>query len=414
MKMKHISAIILSTILIPSIVGCATTQSDNNVETPVIQTTTTEVVASETTITTTQNTSEDSSSNIISSVEGSMLDLTEMFSSRDLEQSADLTESVVIKLISGEDVAINEEGVYVLSGEVEDVTVLVDAEDDAKVQIVLDGVSIINENSPAIVVKNADKVFVTTTDSDNYMEVSGTFLADGDTHLDAVIYSTADLTVNGLGTLEIISKKGNGVASKDDLKITGGTYLITSDADALEANDSILIYDGVITIVTNKDGLHSENEDDAALGLIYMQNGTLNITAADDAIHGNSIVQIDGGVINVETCTEGIEGTYIQINGGVINIYATDDGINATSKSNYDVVIEVNGGTIYVSMGGGDTDAFDANGNIYINGGIIEVEAQSAFDSDGTAELNGGEVTVNGSVITQIIQRQMGGGGKRR
>ena len=59
---------------------------------------------------------------------------------------------------------------------------------------------------------------------------------------------------------------------------------------------------------------------------------TLNIQAADDGIQGNSIVQIDGGTINIETSTEGIEGTYVQINGGEITIYATDDGINALCK----------------------------------------------------------------------------------
>jgi hypothetical protein len=143
----------------------------------------------------------------------------------------------------------------------------------------------------------------------------------------------------------------------------------------------------------------------------------LNITTADNAIHGNSIVQIDGGAIYIETCQEGIEATYIQINGGVIDLYANDDGINATSLSDYDVIIEVNGGDINVSMASGDTDAFDANGDIYIDGGTINIEGRSIFDADGTAELNGGEVTVNGTVMTEVIQQDPGsmqGGTKRR
>ena len=63
-------------------------------------------------------------------------------------------------------------------------------------------------------------------------------------------------------------------------------------------------------------------------------------------------------------------------------------------------------------MASGDTDGFDANGDIYINGGTISVQCNSAFDADGIAELNGGDVTVNGSVITEIVQQQMGGRGK--
>lgn len=352
-----------------------------------------------------------SSANILSSAEGSFLDTSEIFSDRDMEQSADLSGATYIALSSGENVTVAEEGVYVLSGSAENVTVIVEADDEAKVQIVLDGVTIKNENAPAIYVKSADKVFVTTTDSENAMEVTGTYQADGDTNLDAVIFSKADLVLNGTGTLGIVSSEGNGITSKDDLKITGGTYSITSLKDGLEANDSIRIAGGDITIVTEKDALHSENEDDSSLGYIYILDGTLNITAGDDAIRGTSIVQIDGGSINIETCTEGIEATSVQINGGEISIYATDDGINASAKGDGDIVIEVNGGTISVSMGSGDTDAFDSNGNIYVNGGTIDISATSAFDANGTAQLNDGTVTVNGQVITEITQSQMGGMG---
>lgn len=416
MKIKNIKASILAVLLSISVVGCTTTK-DNSGDLTTNQTSDTEVVSSENSTTETSTvkvSSEDSSSAIISSVEGSMLSVSELFSNRDLEQSADITNAVAIQLKSNEDVTIDKEGVYVLSGNVNNVTVIVEADDQAKVQIVLDSVNITNENAPTIYVKLAEKVFITSTGSDNYMEVSGTYQADGDTNLDAVIFSKEDLVLNGIGTLEIVSNEGNGVTSKDDLKVTGGSYTIISSGDGLEANDSICIYDGNITIDSDKDALHSENDEDPSLGYIYIYNGTLNITATDDAIRGNSIVQIDGGSINIETCTEGIEGTYIQINGGEIDLYATDDGINATNKSTtYDVVIEVNGGTINVSMGSGDTDAFDANGDIYINGGTIGIQASSAFDSDGIAELNGGEVTVNGQIITQITQSQMGGGKHR-
>lgn len=416
MNIKKIKAIILAIVLSISVVGCTTTK-DSSGDSTINQTLDSEAVSSETSTTetsTVKDNSEDSSSAVISSVEGSMLNVSELFTNRDLEQSADLTNATSIQLKSNEDVTIDTEGVYVLSGDVNNVTVIVEADDAAKVRIVLDGVSITNENAPAIYVKLADKVFVTSTGSNNYMEVSGTYEADGDTNLDAAIFSKEDLVLNGTGTVEIVSAEGNGVTSKDDLKVTGGKYIITSSGYSLEANDSICIYDGDITIDSDKDAIHSENDEDLSLGYIYIYNGTLNITAGDDAIRGNSIVQIDGGAINIETCTEGIEGTYIQINGGEIDLYAVDDGINATNKSDYDVVIEVNGGTINVSMGSGDTDAFDANGNIYINGGTIGIQANSAFDSDGVAELNGGEVTVNGQIITQITQSQMGGGKQPR
>ncbi|MEV5025559.1 carbohydrate-binding domain-containing protein [Paenibacillus sp. LPE1-1-1.1] len=392
-KLKSICAITLAALLTVSAVGCSKAQVGSGVAAATTQTATSTVSPSAT-----------------SAAEASVLDTSELFSDRDLEQSADLATATQMNLESNQDVTLNKEGVYVFSGEVENVTVVVDAAEDAKVQIVLDGVSITNEDSPAIYVKAADNVFVTSTESENHMEVSGSYVADGDTNLDAVIFSKADMTLNGTGTLEIVSNQGNGISSKDDLKITGGVYTIHSSADAIEANDAILINDGTITIDTDKDALHSENNEDASLGNIYIEGGALNITAADDAITGNNVVQIDGGTINIKTSEEGIEANHIKVNDGQITLYANNDGINATPKVNSDAAIEVNGGTIDVSMASGDTDAFDSNGDIYINGGTINVEAASAFDADGTAQLNGGNVTVNGEQITQITQSRGGGG----
>jgi len=417
MDKKKIAAIGVPTLLSMALVGCGTTEDDTSSSATTAGAVTvesTEVGASSNETATAQsaeNTSGSAAAITASSVDGALLDTSELFTDRDLEQAADLMGATQIGLVSGQDVTLTKEGVYVLSGDATDVTVVVEADDEAKLQVVLDGVSIGNENAPAIYVKSADKVFVTTTSSDNVMEVTGSYEADGDTNLDAVIFSKQDLVLNGTGTLTIVSAEGNGITSKDDLKVTGGTYSITSLMDALEANDSIRIAGGDITIVTDKDGLHAENEDDLSLGYIYILDGTLHITADDDAIRGTSVVQIDGGVITIETCTEGIEATQIQINGGAIDIYARDDGMNASAKSNLDIMIEVNGGTISVDMAGGDTDAFDSNGALYINGGTIDVTATSAFDSNGIAQLNGGTVTVNGQAITEITQSQMGGPG---
>ncbi|WP_058486354.1 carbohydrate-binding domain-containing protein [Defluviitalea phaphyphila] len=395
MIIKKVTFIIIIEILVLMIGGCTSLKVDNaennNMNVSVKST------ENEETITTI----EDFSSTDLP-FENSIFNRTEMFTDRDLEQNPSLDEAITLKLESEQEIVIDEEGIYVINGEVKNSTIKIDANDDAKVQLVLDGVNIINENLPPIYVKSADKVFITTTESENYMEVSGDYLNDTDTNFNAVIFSKSDLVLNGVGNLKIVSAKGNGITSKDDLKITGGVISVNSYADSLEANDSIRIYDGEINIVTNKDGFHSENNEDSSLGYIYIQNGVLNISAVDDAITGNSFVIIDDGIINIETSSEGIEAHYIQINGGNINIYAKDDGINATSKSNYDGIIEVNDGNINIIMGNGDTDAFDSNGDLYIKGGNINIEGQSAFDADGVAELIDGNVIVNGKVLTKI------------
>lgn len=405
MKKKKIMTTIMAISISISLVGCGlsdnTTAESTNIMTEVVN----EIIAETTEETTTivEN----------SSTETSMLDTSDLFTDRDLEQEADISEATYLNLESNQSITITEEGVYVITGEVSNSTIVIETDNEAKVQIVLDGVSIVNEDAPAIYVKTADKVFVTTTDTDNVFQVNGDFDADGETNLDAVIYSKSDLVLNGLGTLTITSNEGNGVTSKDDLKITGGTFVITAKEDGIEANDSICIYNGNITVVSEKDGLHCENDEESSLGYIYIQNGNLNITAADDAIHGTSIVQIDGGNITIPTCVEGIEATYILINNGTIDIYSTDDGMNATSLSDFDVAIEINGGDIIIVMASGDTDAFDSNGDIYVNGGNFELTCGSSFDANGTIVYNAGTVVVNGETVTELQSQEMGGKGRK-
>lgn len=337
-----------------------------------------------------------------------LLNSSDIFTKRDLEQEVDTSSATKYTVTDEEDITISKEGTYVISGTSKNTSIIVDVTDEEKVNLVLSDLDITNDNTPCIYVKNADKVFVTVTNTNN-LKVTNTFTSDGETNTDAVIFSKDDLVINGTGTINITST-ANGITSKDDLKITGSTINITCTEDALEANNSIAIADGNITINSEKDGLHAEYSDDSSVGYIYISGGELNITAADDAIHATTIIQVDGGSITT-TSREGLEATYIQINDGTLNIKATDDGMNAGNKSNkYTTTIEINGGDITIDMGQGDTDAIDSNGNLYINGGTINITAQSPFDYDGEGELNGGEVTVNGSKIDELTNQMMGGG----
>ena len=334
----------------------------------------------------------------------------DLFTERDLQQTADLSEAKELALRSGKTLTISGAGVYHVTGSAEDCTILVDAGDEDKVQIVLDGVTMTNADFPCIYVWNADKVFVTLA-GDNTLSVTGSFTADGDTNTDGVIFSKDDLTLNGTGSL-IITSTANGIVGKDDLRITGGTYRITASSKAMEANDSIRIADGSFTIKAGTDGIHAENEDDDSLGYVYIGGGSFSMSVGDDGIHAVSLVQIDGGSFNV-SAAECIEGTYIRINGGTFELSGRDDGINAAKKSTAfrTPTVEINGGSISITMSAGDTDGIDSNGDIIVNGGTISVSGNSTFDYDGTAQFNGGSIYCNGQQVTEIPNQMMGGRG---
>lgn len=274
------------------------------------------------------------------------IDITDMFTKRDLSGTYEEGESVKITLsgktatcdssnVQIEDgvVTIKAAGVYVLSGTLTDETIVVDAGDDDKVQLVLDGVSITAADYAAIYAKNADKVFVTLAEgTENSLTVSGDYVQTDDNNVDAVIFAKCDLTLNGNGSLTVKDTTGHGIVSKDDLVVTGGTYMIDSQDHCLNGKDSVRIADGTFTLTCDEDGIHAGN-DDQQDGYIYIEGGDIDISVGDDAMHAEGLLIITDGDIDISKSYEGIEGYKILVTGGDIDVAASDDGFNAAGGS---------------------------------------------------------------------------------
>lgn len=314
--------------------------------------------------------------------------------------------------ISDSVVTITEGGTYILSGTLNDGNVIVDAGSEEEVQLIFHGVSINSGTFAPVYIRQADKVIITLEEgTDNVLTNGGTYAQIDDNNVDAVIFSKDDLSFEGTGSLRISSSTEHGIVGKDDITITDGTIEIHTPDTAIRAKDNISVSGGTFELVTESDGLHAENNEDDSLGNIYITGGTFHIQVGDDGIHANTLLQIDDGTFDI-TAAEGLEATYVMINNGDISIAASDDGINAGKKSSqYTPTIEINDGNIVVVMGQGDTDGIDANGDIVINGGTIDVTGSSTFDYDGTGVLNGGTVIVNGQQVDTLPMQGKGGRG---
>ena len=357
---------------------------------------------------------------------------TDMFTERDLAGTYEESGAVYVTFsddgitgetagvaINGQTVTITAEGTYIFSGTLSEGQIVVDA-DKAKVRIVFDNVDITCASSAAVYVKNAEKVFVTLAEgSQNTLRNTDEYVAIDDNNIDAVIFAKSDLTLNGTGSLTIVSAEGHGIVSKDDLKITGGTYDITAAGHALSGKGSVRIADGTFILTAEKDGIHVENADDEEKGYVYIADGDFTITSDGDGMDASNIVQIEDGTFDI---TAG---------GGAANSQKTHESDMPGGGMSQN--IERPDGESMPQMGekpdgenmpqdtttdesGTSTKGIKAGGGMYLNGGTYQIDSvddsihsnANITTADGTYTLATGDdgvhaddaLTVNGGTIT--------------
>ena len=290
------------------------------------------------------------------------------FTAGDLSPEYDISDANVITL-SGDNaqvtgngayaydggVVISSTGVYVISGTLDDGSITVDADDAAKIWLYFNDVNITCQDNAALIIENADKVFLTLAEGQDSVLMSGSEYetSAAEAGIDGVIYARDDLTINGAGSLTISGGPAHGITANDDLVITGGNLTVTSAKDAIHVNDSLRMTKAVMTLNAGDDAIQVDNEG----GYIYIESGEFDITAADEGIAAEGDITIDGGdfniavgtnqgshgiksggtvtvndgTINITSCYEGISAVYIDITGGDTTINSVDDGLNASN-----------------------------------------------------------------------------------
>lgn len=270
----------------------------------------------------------------------------------------------------GNTITITSAGTYYITGNLLDGNILIDANKNDEVQIVLDNVTITSSTTVPINCLKSGKLTITLADNSQNSLIDSNSYTDftdtEDSEPDGTIFSKSDLVINGNGTLNISS---------------------------------------------TDDSIHSN-------GTIIINNGNINLSSGDDGIYADTSIVISNGNINISKSYEGIESEYIEINNGDISIVSSDDGINISSKNdnssmggkmlenasnsvkNSNRKLVINDGTIKVNAEG---DGLDSNGSIYINGGDIIVAGPNsggngALDYDDECVVTGGNLIVYGSI----------------
>ena len=210
---------------------------------------------------------------------------------------------------------ITQAGEYTVTGLLSEGQIVVDADDNAEVTIVLNGTSITCSNGSPIYIKNADNVKI-KSEENTYNCIVDT-RAEADDNSDdsssengnAAIYAACDLKLVGKGALSVTGNYNNGIQSKDDISIKNVTIKVNAVNNAIKGNDEVAIESGEIIAISRKgDGIKTSNSSLSTKGKqkgnVIISGGNIDIYAACDGIDAAYGVDVSGdGNLNIYTDT---------------------------------------------------------------------------------------------------------------
>ena len=209
-----------------------------------------------------------------------------------------------------------------------------------------------------------------------------------------------------LGRIEVTSG-GDAISAQTNVLVAGGELILDAgggsdtvidenlSAKGIKGGSCVTIANGIVTIDSADDSLHSNNS-------ITINNGVVTLSSGDDGMHADTALSINAGDVRILKSYEGIESAVITLNNGSVKINASDDGINVSGGVDGSGMMP--GGRPFGGKQGPGgpppgQETFNYTGEyyLYINGGLISVDAGGdGIDSNGAIEMTNGMVIVNG------------------
>lgn len=296
--------------------------------------------------------------------------------------------------LNNKSLSITKGGTYEVNGTIKNGQIIVDVDKEEEVIIVLNGIDITCLDSSPIYIKKADKVILNIKDGSTNNLIDGSnYDTNSDDEPDGTIFSSADLIINGSGTLNITSNYQDAIVSKDGLKIINSNINIESVDDGIRGKDYVIISNANINIDVKGNGIKSTNDADSSLGYIVLDGGNIAIKATLDGIQSETSMQIDNGNF-VITTGGGSSNTSVDSNWGMWrnNTTATTDSAKAL-KANSSILI--NNGTITIDS---SDDAIHSNGSIIINNGSFEISSgDDGIHADSGVAIKNGAINITKS-----------------
>ena len=294
--------------------------------------------------------------------------------------------------IDGTALTIEAAGTYIVSGSCQSGSITV-KKGVTGVTLVLSGLTLTADGTAAIACNKSSGVTIVAQDgttnilSDTETNNDGSY-PDNTSAENAVIKCKdgSQVTLCGSGSLTVNANGKNGIKSGATTDEEGEAWLVIRDLTL------------TISAPVN-DAINAE----ASLTIL---SGDLTIDAGDDAVHSDYYLTVgaagtDGPTITVNSCSEGLEAADLSIAGGHITIHAGDDCLNAANSdlTGYAFTLSISGGTLVMDTTSGD--GIDSNGTLSISGGTVVVWTNSTadnqpLDADGTLAITGGTVLAAG------------------